>query len=197
MLIIGRFSVTAALLALAAVPVGAITVFTATLSSLNEVPPQETTGRGTGTLTVANDQLSFTIAENYSGLSSNAVAGHVHCCAAAGANAAVAIGFNVPGGTSGSFSQTYDLTQTSTFTAGFLSANGGTAASARAAFLTGLTGGLAYLNIHTVVFPTGEIRGQLEAATGAVPEPASWAMMLAGFALIGTAARRRARAVAA
>ena len=197
MLTNSRFSSVAALLAFVATPVSAITVFTATLSSLNEAPPQETTGTGTGILTLATDQLSFTIAESYNSLSSNAVAGHVHCCAAAGANAAVAIGFSVPGGTSGSFTQTYDLTQTSTFTAGFLGANGGTAASARLAFLTGLTGGLAYLNIHTIVFPTGEIRGQLRAATGAVPEPASWAMMLVGFALIGTAARHRARAVAA
>ncbi len=31
----------------------------------------------------------------------------------------------------------------------------------------------------------------------AVPEPAAWALMVAGFALVGTAARRRTRAVAA
>ncbi|OYU14743.1 MAG: hypothetical protein CFE37_09685 [Alphaproteobacteria bacterium PA4] len=30
-----------------------------------------------------------------------------------------------------------------------------------------------------------------------VPEPASWAMLLSGFALVGMAARRRQRAVAA
>lgn len=34
-------------------------------------------------------------------------------------------------------------------------------------------------------------------ATAAIPEPASWAMMLAGFGLVGFAARRRSRAVAA
>jgi hypothetical protein len=33
--------------------------------------------------------------------------------------------------------------------------------------------------------------------TGAVPEPATWATMLAGFGLVGVASRRRARAVAA
>jgi hypothetical protein len=32
---------------------------------------------------------------------------------------------------------------------------------------------------------------------GAVPEPASWAMMITGFGLIGYASRRRARMVAA
>ncbi len=33
--------------------------------------------------------------------------------------------------------------------------------------------------------------------TGAVPEPAAWALMVAGFGLVGTAARRRTNAVAA
>jgi hypothetical protein len=32
--------------------------------------------------------------------------------------------------------------------------------------------------------------------TGSVPEPASWAMMIAGFGLIGGAMRRRAAATA-
>jgi hypothetical protein len=30
---------------------------------------------------------------------------------------------------------------------------------------------------------------------GAVPEPATWAMMIAGFGLIGVAARRQRRAI--
>nr|WP_310523920.1 PEPxxWA-CTERM sorting domain-containing protein [Polymorphobacter sp.] len=32
---------------------------------------------------------------------------------------------------------------------------------------------------------------RIELGTGAVPEPASWAMMIAGFGLVGAAARRR------
>ena len=35
------------------------------------------------------------------------------------------------------------------------------------------------------------------AISGAVPEPASWAMLIAGFGLVGVAARRRKIAVAA
>ncbi len=34
---------------------------------------------------------------------------------------------------------------------------------------------------------------EFKAPTGAVPEPASWAMMLAGFGLVGFAARRKAK----
>ncbi len=41
---------------------------------------------------------------------------------------------------------------------------------------------------------TGTANG---AVMGGVPEPASWALMIAGFALVGTAARRRRTAIAA
>lgn len=35
------------------------------------------------------------------------------------------------------------------------------------------------------------VKAQFASATGAVPEPATWAMMLAGFGMIGLAARKR------
>ncbi|MBO9574457.1 MAG: CHRD domain-containing protein [Sphingobium sp.] len=52
--------------------------------------------------------------------------------------------------------------------------------------------GKAYLNVHTNVFPGGEIRGFFSA----VPEPASWSLMIGGFALSGAALRRRHRVAA-
>ena len=76
----------------------------------------------------------------------------------------------------------------------FVSANGGTPASAQAALIAGANLGEAYLNIHTSVAPGGEIRGFLRAA---VPEPATWALMIGGFGLAGAALRRRRTAVAA
>jgi hypothetical protein len=42
-----------------------------------------------------------------------------------------------------------------------VTANGGTTAGAEAALLAGLEAGQAYLNIHTTMFPGGEIRGFL------------------------------------
>jgi hypothetical protein len=50
-----------------------------------------------------------------------------------------------------------------------------------------MASGEAYLNIHTSQFPAGEIRGFL----AAVPEPASWAMMLIGLCGVGMLLRRR------
>jgi hypothetical protein len=100
---------------------------------------------------------------------------------------------NFPVGvTAGAYSNTFDLTNASSWNPAFVTANGGTTAGAEAALLAGSAAGESYLNIHTVAFPSGEIRGFLAPA----PEPATWAMMILGFGLAGTTLRRRRLAFA-
>lgn len=184
-----RIGVTAAAIALSVGSAVGATTYTAALSGANERPTPVTTGAsGFGSLFLAADRNSFSVNIDFTGLSANAVAGHVHCCSSADGNAAVAIGFAPPAATSGTITGTFDLTLASTFTAGFLNvAGGGTVAGARSAFLAGLDAGQAYFNVHTTNFPGGEIRGQL----AGVPEPASWALLIAGFGLTGAVMRRR------
>jgi hypothetical protein len=71
-------------------------------------------------------------------------------------------GFPV-GVTSGTYTSPVpiDLTLDTSFTGGFLAANGGTAAGAEAGLLAAILGGKAYLNIHTSFAGGGEIRGFL------------------------------------
>ncbi len=80
-----------------------------------------------------------------------------------------------------------NMTQASSYNPAFVTANGGTIASAESALFAGILNGRAYLNIHTSMNPSGEIRGQI------VPEPATLALILGGFAAAGLARRRRAR----
>jgi hypothetical protein len=79
------------------------------------------------------------------------------------------------------------MTLNGSYNATFLSNNGGTAATAQTALLNGLDSGSAYFNIHSSVFPAGEIRGFLSA----VPLPATLWLYGSGIAWLGTRIRRR------
>jgi hypothetical protein len=91
--------------------------------------------------------------------------------------------------TTGTFDNTFNLTMASSFNPAFVTAEGGVA-QAEAALETALLQGRTYINIHTTGFPGGEIRGFLSAVPSAVPEPATWAMMLLGFVGLGFAFRQ-------
>jgi CHRD domain-containing protein len=173
-------------LALSAAPLSAATVFSTTLSGANETPPNASTGTGSMLVTLLADTLTVNV--TFSGLVSPAVAAHIHCCGPVGVAEPIAVPFNSfpTGVTSGSFTASFDLTIDASYSAAFLTSNGGTAASAEAAFISGLNAGQTYGNIHSNLFPGGEIRGQL----AAIPEPAS-IFLAGGFLLFFALFRRR------
>jgi hypothetical protein len=157
-------------------------IFTATLLGVNEVPPNGSFAFGIITVTLTGDLLS--VNESFAGLTSNAVAAHIHCCTLPGTNIGVAIPFfNFPNTTSGTYTNTFDLSNSAEYTATFLAANGGTAVGAEAALIAGLDAGMAYANIHDSVFPSGEIRGQLELLQ--VPEAGTITLLLSGILGLG------------
>src|SRR5262245_33906399 len=149
-------------------------IFSATLLGSNETPPpgNASTATGSALVTLLSDNTHLVVHETFSGLIGGPASGaHIHCCAPPGVAVTIAIPFPIPpfpAATSGVFDQTFDLSVAVTYLPAFITANGGTVASAEAAFITGLEASLAYVNIHNTMFPGGEIRGQLNP----VPEPA-------------------------
>ena len=170
-------------------------VFTTTLTGAQEVPPSGSPGIGSALVTLDTLTNQFTVNVSFAGLVSPTIASHIHCCAGPGVNAMVATavptfpGFPL-GVTTGTYLMTFDLTLASTCNPAFITAHGRTVAGAQAAFIAGLTSGQTYLNIHTSMFPGGEIRGQLQA----VPEPASLLLLTTGIvAAAGTLRKYRKR----
>jgi CHRD domain len=162
------------------------TIFVTTLTGAQETPANASPATGSATVTLNGNLL--TVSESFSGLiGGNAAAAHIHCCSPVGVASAVAVPFpNFPAGTSGMFNQTFDLTLAATYQGSFLTASGGTAALAEAAFIAGLNGGLTYANIHDTQFPGGEIRGQL----APVPEPSTGLLLLALTPVLALARKR-------
>lgn len=180
-------------LGLAALTAGA-TTYTTGLSGAIEAPPNASPGTGTALVTFDIAQHTLSIDITFSGLLAGTTAAHIHCCTAMpeAGNAGVATqtptftGFPL-GATSGTYQHLFDTSDAASWNASFIAANGGTTAGAEAALLAGLDAGTAYLNLHTGMFPSGEIRGFLQP----VPEPAGVAMLLAGTPLMLVLARRR------
>lgn len=160
------------------------------LVGTNEVPPNASTATGFASITRSGNFLSLSL--TWSGLMGGPVsAGHLHCCSNPGSNVGVAVGFlGLPASTSGSYTNTFDLSSASTYAAGFLNNfGGGTPAGAHAALVAGLNAGTAYVNLHNAQFPGGEIRANVVVT----PEPASIVMFALGMIGVGAAVRRKRR----
>jgi len=116
----------------------AVVAYKAALSPVSEVPPANSKGSGAANVNAdtATKQVSWNV--TYTGLSGPPTAAHIHCGAAPGANAGVAVNFGT--------------TLASPIT------GSGTMTDAQFA---DLQAGKCYVNIHTEANKGGEIRGQL------------------------------------
>ena len=184
-----RIAVAAVLVGFAA-PAQAQKGWTGQLKGTNEVPPNASTATGLTNIFLSGHMLTVNVI--WQGLvGGNPLAAHIHCCTSAqGTNIGVAVGLPIfPSLTSGTYTNTFDLTSTSVYAPNFLINFGsGTAAGAEAALISGLDAGRAYVNIHNAVYPGGEIRANVVST----PEPASMMLVATGLLAIAGLKRRKA-----
>ena len=150
-------------LSLGATASAAVIVYNFPIDGLQEVGPNASPGFGTGIVTLDTTANTLNWNISWGGLLAPATAMHFHGDAPAGVNAGVIINI---GSISGLISPSI----------------GGTGITdlQEASIIAGLW----YVNIHTSVFPGGEIRGQV------VPAPGAAAVL--GLAGLGAMRRRRA-----
>jgi hypothetical protein len=145
-------------------------VYFGDLSWANEVPPAAgSAGTGRAVVIFSPDTKMLRIQATFSGLTSGTVASHIHCCISATPTAPVATttpyfpGFPT-GVTSGTYDNTFDMTLASSYNAAFVTAQGSISAALNA-ILVGMTNSTAYFNIHTTMYPGGEIRANMHLDT--------------------------------
>ncbi len=178
---------------LAALPTAHAQIFRSTLIGANENPPAASPATGSAIIMLNATTGAMRVNANFTGLTAPTNAAHIHCCVPPTANAGVIttvpafVGFPL-GVTSGAWDRTYDMTQSSTWNAPFIAANGGTPAGAEARLIAGAAVGEAYLNIHSTAFPGGEIRGTLVLQTFAASSAAGTRGAAAALDALGSGA---------
>jgi hypothetical protein len=171
-------------------------IFFATLTGPNESPTNNSPGFGSAVVTLDLDLFTMRVQVNFADLTGTTTASHIHAATTMAFAGTAGVATTTPtfanfplGVMSGTYDNTLDLTQSSSFNPNFISANGGTVSSAANALIFAIEDGKAYLNIHTTTFPGGEIRGFL-----AVPEPTTVSLLALGGIGVWLAARRKLQA---
>src|SRR5947207_10788649 len=123
-------------------------VFVAFLSGPAESPPNASPATGFATVTIDGNTMRVQV--TFSGLTTGNTASHIHSATAVPGTGTAGVATSVPtfpgfpgGVTAGSYDNTLDLTSLTSYNPAFVTANGGTAASAEAALIAGITQGTA------------------------------------------------------
>jgi len=141
--------------------------FTAQLSGPAESPANASPGVGAAQVELDTAAHTLHVHATFSGLQGTTSASHIHACTPAPLTGTAGVATQVPtfvgfplGVTAGTYDMTFDTSLASTYNPSFVTARG-SVANAEAALGGCIASGQAYLNIHTSLFPNGEIRGFL------------------------------------
>jgi hypothetical protein len=173
-------------------------LFTASLDGPSEAPPNASPATGSALVVIDDVAHILSVTIDFMDLLGTTTASHIHVINGPGdsnvldtAGPVATTTPTFPGFpldvTSGSYGPAlFDTTLAATYRPGWIADSGGIG-PAEAALFDAIVEGRAYVNIHTTVFPGGEIRGFLRPA--AAPEPAL--LLLLGTGMAATLRRSR------
>lgn len=170
-------------------------IYTANLDGPSEDPPNASPGTGFALVELDTILHLMDIQANFTDLIGPTTAAHIHGPTELPRTGTAGVITQLPsfegfplGVTSGTYSNTFNTTLTSTWNPAFLTSVGSTLA-AEEALESFLVAGTAYFNIHSNTFPGGEIRGFFGEP---IPEPATLFLVGVGMAgLLGRTIRKR------
>ena len=149
-----------------------VSVYNTILLGAKESPPNASPGIGAARVTIDATANTMRLECAFSGLTGNITAAHIHAATASANTGTSGVATQTPtfsgfptGVTAGNYDRTFDMTLTSSYNASFVTANGGTAASAFTALKNAMNAEKSYLNLHSSTFGGGEIRGFLSPCT--------------------------------
>jgi hypothetical protein len=156
--------------------------YTTRLSGPAEAPPNASPGTGMASVTITGTSMRLQL--SFSGLIGNTTASHIHAPTGVAGTGAAGVATTTPtfagfplGVTGGTYERTLDMLLASSYNPAYVTANGGTPASAFAALKAAMDAGKSYWNVHSSSFPGGEIRGFLvRCPTIAVSIPDAFAL---------------------
>jgi hypothetical protein len=163
-----RLLATAAVVSLGLVSTtgAAVVSYVANLDGASEAVPNPSAG--TGFVQVDIDAAAHTmhILATFSGLTGTVTSAHIHAATMVAGTGSAGVATTTPtfsgfpsGVTAGIYEITLDMTLASSYNPAYVTANGGSTASAEAALFQAIADGKAYFNIHTSAYGGGEIRG--------------------------------------
>ena len=141
-------------------------VYRAILTGPAEAPPNTSPGTGDATVTITGNFMR--VQANFTGLTGNTTAAHIHAPTAVAGTGTAGVATALPsfpgfplGVTMGTYDFTFDMTLSSSYNPSYVTANGGNPTSAFNALKTAMNTGKSYFNVHSQTFTGGEIRGFL------------------------------------
>lgn len=145
-------------------------IYWVSLSGPAEVPSNNSPGIGKAIITIDAVANTMRVQSTFSGLLAGVTASHIHAPTAVAGTGTAGVATTTPtftgfpsGVTAGTYDNTFNMLLASSYNPAYVTANGGTPASAWVALRTAISAGKSYLNIHSTMFPAGEIRGFLNA----------------------------------